>query len=101
MLVQVRYGRIEGEALERALACGRCITGGVDISTGRPCPRCKGTGRDDHGYAYGAGGLSVRVGSVVVVPPTKLTSHPQEATVVSLGSDYEFRADVLVEVVDY
>jgi hypothetical protein len=46
------------------------------------------TGQNRKGYAYHNGGLDLRIGDLVVVPPTSFTLMEQVATVVATHSDY-------------
>jgi hypothetical protein len=43
----------------------------------------------DSGYTYETGIQDLQVGDIVLVPPTPYSDGDQEATVVSLSSDYE------------
>lgn len=81
MKIQVQYGRLEESTVEAY----------VRVFLEDPARQV--------GYAYRID-EPVSVGDVVLVPGTWLNPHPQEATVVALGSEYAGPTASVVQVLE-
>jgi hypothetical protein len=89
----VLYSR--GVDVERARTCRRCLGGGRERhgpDAGQTCPRCAGSGVRPDGWAYQAGDLPVRIGSIVETPPTpRSNGKPMIATVIGVDEPVDVR----------
>ena len=72
----------------------RVVYGRVDVA------RYAG-GKPARSYTYNSSeDMDVAIGDIVQVPPTKVSTESQEATVVGLDSDYQGEADWIIGVVE-